>query len=715
MTHKPRDTDDVYESFENNLRGKITKLTNFTRRSFNYIFTRAFAREVHDVEVRALATELSGQIDYAGGPITQDDLDELGVDTVAPSEVNEYMDDQSLDELVKIVGIDRFEGVRAAGTIEIETQANNTIIPEGTVVTTDADADGNTLRYETVEQVETADGVTIVQNVNIQSIGSGEEYNVPAQTITRFESPPLGVTGVRNPDPVTGGEDRESNEELRTRAKNATQTSSDGGTTSGIRGYIRKEVEGVGDGDIFIDEFTDRTPPVVDVVVDGGTDQANLEAIDFSRPTGIRHTLVRPENIEVGADVVVVGSGVDLTNITETVETYLLDKGVSETLYEDQIIQEILNSTLNVENIDSLGGYIERVSNEEFTYDNTKTDYRLDYTFEDRNGTFQLSDRSGEIYTKGVDYTVEDKSGDGYKDTIVWDTSSVTPDDGERFSVDYDVTVNKDTATDKFTYDDTQQSYSISYTISSGGSATVVTEDGTEFDQGTDFTLTDTNGDSLLDTVEWNTSNTVPNDKQEFTVTYDLSPDSKTSEDNFYQSDEKRHEQFSWTQNFVEDEDYENTQDVYQLEYVPFKSSVQQITDDDGITYDEGTDYALIDDTGNGFKQSIDWSIGGDTPTDNIVFTVEYTQKLYQTENDIINTKNGEIVDQDGNVYTENTDFTIESYRSGRTGLDSIVWQSNPSSLTDTDNFYLSYKTEGGVLVGDRQKITAGNITANTI
>jgi len=66
----------IYESLRSNLTGRITKLTNFTDRSFNYVWTQAFSEEIRELQEFAVVSEMAGFIDYAGGPIDEDDLED---------------------------------------------------------------------------------------------------------------------------------------------------------------------------------------------------------------------------------------------------------------------------------------------------------------------------------------------------------------------------------------------------------------------------------------------------------------------------------------------------------------------------------------------------------------------------------------------------------------------------------------------------------------
>lgn len=627
MTHEPRSTEEIYASMRSSLSGKIQKLSNFTDRSFNAIWTDATAQEVRELEVRSTVAELAGWIDYAGKEITEEDLDELGLETdVTPAEINEFMEERYLDELVSGLGITRLPGSRATGEVDISTQSGATSIPEGTIVTTEPDQDGNTLDFETTELAETAEGVTTVVDIGIRALEEGSEHNVPAGTIIRLAEPPLGVTGVINQESTTGGVNEESTEDLRTRAKSAVPSSSLGGTTEGIKGYLRQNVEGVGQGNVTIDESLSTCPSFVDVIVSGGTDSEVKTAIETSRPTGIKHNLIRPEVVQLGLDINLFGSGIDTVNVTNDIESFLLNLGIADNFYRDELIKTVMNADDAIINIDDLGGVIERVTKETYTYQTGTSEYRLDYTYEDTNGSISVTDESGDGYTGGgSDYRVEDQSGDGYPETLVW--VGATPDDGEKFFVDYDVTVP-----------------------------------------------------------------------------------GQTPESDKYDLDLVRDEQFVWNESETDDFTYDTTEDFYQLSYVPFDgtSSISDGTN----TYTEGTEYEIVDNTGNGFAQTVDWSFGSGSPADNETFTVTYDQKLFQTKYEHRDNPNGIIRDDSGDVYNESTEYQLVDYDNDGE-IDSIEWLTNPAGIASGDEFFFTYYTEGDKFFGNREKADPGTINVN--
>jgi len=200
----PRTTDEVYESLKSNLKGKINKLTNFAENSFNFVWTQAFAEEQHEEEVAALAVQLSGWAEYAGKEITQEDLDELGITGATPEEVNEYINEDHLDELGKLMGVTRDPGEKAIGEVEITTNSAVTI-DEGTEFGTQPGSEGDFRSFFTTETVNAGSATTVTASIQAESVG--DEYNVGAGTITYMPNPPVGVDSVTNPSGTTGGTD----------------------------------------------------------------------------------------------------------------------------------------------------------------------------------------------------------------------------------------------------------------------------------------------------------------------------------------------------------------------------------------------------------------------------------------------------------------------------------------------------------------------------
>jgi uncharacterized phage protein gp47/JayE len=456
MVYRPRTTEEIYESLRDRLTNQIDRLTNFVETSFNYIWTQSFSRRFRDNEVALLSSQLSGWIDYAGGPITQDDLDSLGIEGVSPEEINEFMDDDDLDELVKIVGTERSPGQRAVGQVTFTTVNSFTEIPEGTPVSTQPDASGDFFEYETDNTVTSPSGDTEV-TASITAVEVGEEYNVGAEQVTYLTSPPTGVQGVANAEAILGGANEEKNDSLRQRAKNAIFDNSGGGTANGLVGFVRENTEDV--SSVAIAEYpggnasleTDSpspggpggdtsTTPFADVIVEGGETTAIEDSINKARPVAIQHNLVRPQLIEMNIDIDVAGSNVSSSDIQSSIVSYIDSRGLGEDIYRDKIIQRALNADSQAENIEDL---TISITNEKIPYQSGTDVYLLTKGLEMK--TDGITEVSGEVsgnttvFTKGTDYTDIDTYSDSSDDSIDWSIGGASPDDNSDFTVTYKI------------------------------------------------------------------------------------------------------------------------------------------------------------------------------------------------------------------------------------------------------------------------------------
>lgn len=356
MTYQPETQSTIFTRIRDAI-AAVSNITNWSENSPERAITDdGFAASVRELQHGQLAVQLSSRIDYAGKEITEEDLDDLGLDADAVDLdlLNSFMSDDDLDELVARNGVTRDPGAFATGEVEFTTASDTTTIPEGTPVATERDATGDALRFETTEEVTPADGSTTV-TANIQAAERGAEYNVGSGTIVRLPSPPPGITSVTNPSATTGGADEESNAELRARAKRALIETSGGGTVGGLRGDLVSSFNGLSSDDVIIDEFHDADPIYVDVIVDGGgTDSEVKAAIDDARSVGVEHNLVRPSSVTIDVTVSVSGSDVDTTAVEDDISEYLGDLGIGEDVVRDQVIATVMTADDGITGIDSL-------------------------------------------------------------------------------------------------------------------------------------------------------------------------------------------------------------------------------------------------------------------------------------------------------------------------------------------------------------------------
>jgi len=427
----PDTTESIYERLKNELK-KIPGLTNFTKRSFNEVWTQAFASKQHDLEAKMVANQLSGWVRYAGGPIDQNDLDNLGVENVDAENVNKHMEDQDLDELGALNNIIRDPGSKANGVVTFTTQSSETTIGEGKEIATRPDSDSNYKSYYTTEEKNSPNG-TIQVDVGVEAAEIGSEYNVGQYKIQYMPSTISGVEGFENQKAIEDGRDAQSNESYREDIQNVAVEVTGGGTTRGIVGYIEDEVPG--STTAIVEEFPDANPPYADVVVDGGDRQVVLDAIEFAHPSAVRHNLVRPSTYEVGVEATAIGSDLDTSKMEERVNEYLIQSLMSEDIIRLQVANRIMNADKSIRDIEPLRIYMNA---ETHTYQSGTSIYKLSkWENLDGSGQTSITDGDGNSYEEGTDYEIIDDDGDTKLDSVEWTNSS--PSDGTDFYVDYDL------------------------------------------------------------------------------------------------------------------------------------------------------------------------------------------------------------------------------------------------------------------------------------
>lgn len=113
-------------------------------------------------------------------------------------------------------GMARLEASNASGSVLTIERSDNTaelIIPAGSLVGT---TDGQ--QYRTSIDVVIAQGEDLVENVHIICTTAGAVGNVGVSTISEIVAMPDDVFSVTNTQPLTNGNDRETDEQLRSRA-----------------------------------------------------------------------------------------------------------------------------------------------------------------------------------------------------------------------------------------------------------------------------------------------------------------------------------------------------------------------------------------------------------------------------------------------------------------------------------------------------------------
>ena len=119
-----------------------------------------------------------------------------------------------LDKHAWLRGVSRREAESAVGTVRFfldGERQNQTVIPAGTVCMTSGG-----VRFETTHAVTVEAGQTEA-DVTVKAVQSGAAGNVAANTVVYMAVAPLGSTACTNPEAISGGQDEESDENLRER------------------------------------------------------------------------------------------------------------------------------------------------------------------------------------------------------------------------------------------------------------------------------------------------------------------------------------------------------------------------------------------------------------------------------------------------------------------------------------------------------------------
>lgn len=193
----------------------------------------------------------------------------------------------ALDKVVSLLDIRRLQGTRPSTSLRFsrsEGARGSITIPAGTRVLDDQVQ----YEYETTETVTMAENQTSI-SVNARDLEPGNEP-VPAKVLTVLSIPLAGINGVTNPGPARRANNDESDDELRTRAKNflhGSERATEGALRQVLaRHQLNADFETVEPGVIEITPHDDNLSPEQLLQL-----QTELE---LTRPAGVMVTLTTP-------------------------------------------------------------------------------------------------------------------------------------------------------------------------------------------------------------------------------------------------------------------------------------------------------------------------------------------------------------------------------------------------------------------------------------
>lgn len=196
-----------------------------------------------------------------------------------------YAWDDWLDLHGQQVHLIRHEPKRSAGSIAISGIAG-TEIPEGTVFCTAAGASEPGIEFVTDEAALIPDSGSVT--VPVTAVRAGRDSNVGADTVTLMARPLKGITSVTNQEAITGGTERESNDDFyeRIAAEYANSMTYLGNDSD----YIRWARE-AGAGDCIVVSAWDGPGTVKLVLVDSNGHPANEKLL-----TDVYEHIVSPKD-----------------------------------------------------------------------------------------------------------------------------------------------------------------------------------------------------------------------------------------------------------------------------------------------------------------------------------------------------------------------------------------------------------------------------------
>ena len=217
----------------------------------------------------------------------------------------------ALDGVVALLGVARNPEQRASGSVTFtRKQTDRQLLLGAGVIVEDAAQ----RRYETTEDVVFAEGEDAARTA-VRAVEAGLAGNNAANALTVMPTPPTGVDGVTNPEPITGGLAQEQDDALRERARHALERVGSA-TSSALEAAVR-DVDGVEDVAV-IDHAVDPVVPLGEVRVRfsaGGGDDRRAEiqtavsrAIELTRAAGVKAIAETVEEVTIHGQVVVVGT-----------------------------------------------------------------------------------------------------------------------------------------------------------------------------------------------------------------------------------------------------------------------------------------------------------------------------------------------------------------------------------------------------------------------
>lgn len=369
MAFEPKKFNDIFED----MRGRTTALTDFEVGSVTRTMLESFSFEMGLLYQKMNLVYLSGFVDTASG--------------------------SHLDNVVAVLGLQRGLPDFAVGKVTFIRDKGNAevTIPVGTLVATEEKPDVPKKVYATLEDVlMLKDQLEAI--VPIQALERGQEQNTDVDTVVVMPRPIAGIKSVTNREGVKLlGRRRETDEELRHRAKNALLASGKANISALENALLA--LSGVKDVKI-IEKFNptatngDYGYGMVEIIVDAPEfakiQESVIQAVEKVRAAGVYTQIKETAKIKISGTIrIEMAAGLNLNPTERTVFLSKIKSKVDDFLRDTKVgsplsMSKLTTAILSVEGVENLLQYnltAKRTGGEVIQIVNNKIEAKSDERF----------------------------------------------------------------------------------------------------------------------------------------------------------------------------------------------------------------------------------------------------------------------------------------------------------------------------------------------
>ena len=270
----------------------------------------------------------------------------------------------ALDMVVAILGIQRKSAQYASGSITFSRRraTRDVTIPRGTRVSTVSSNPGDVRVFESTVSATLPRGRNEIE-VPVRAMTPGKEGMTDFDTIHKLEGPIIGIDKITNKKPTTIGTERESDEELRARAK-AVVLSAGKTTVESIKNAVMAIP---GTRGVTVTDMPEGVPGEIDVILDGlelsdrdsPAYRSVEEIMERVRPAGIHVNIRSTTMVRTEITLYIVLSDIartdqEMDRTFDSIRNSISDYFTSLNCGEDVVRNRLVTAVLRNENVDNL-------------------------------------------------------------------------------------------------------------------------------------------------------------------------------------------------------------------------------------------------------------------------------------------------------------------------------------------------------------------------